>query len=128
MGAYEKAEPLYQQALQIARKALGPDHPETATSLNNLAELYREMRAYEKAEPLYQQALQIVRKALGPEHPETAAILENLGLLKFDLGQIDEAKALAQQNAKVRLAILSKILSFTSEQQRLTYQATLHPY
>jgi hypothetical protein len=43
MGAYEKAEPLYQQALQITRKALGPEHSRTATCLNNLAELYHVM-------------------------------------------------------------------------------------
>ena len=40
MGDYAKAEPLYQRALKIDEKALGPDHPDTATDLNNLAELY----------------------------------------------------------------------------------------
>ena len=37
MGDYAKAEPLYQRALKIDEKALGPDHPDTATALNNLA-------------------------------------------------------------------------------------------
>jgi hypothetical protein len=37
MEDYGKAEPLYQRALEIREKALGPDHPDTATSLNNLA-------------------------------------------------------------------------------------------
>jgi hypothetical protein len=32
-GAYAKAEPLYQRALVINEKALGPEHPTTATSL-----------------------------------------------------------------------------------------------
>ena len=36
-GRYAEAEPLYQRALAIWEKALGPDHPEVATSLNNLA-------------------------------------------------------------------------------------------
>ena len=40
MGDYAKAEPLYQRALKIREKALGPDHPDTATALNNLAGLY----------------------------------------------------------------------------------------
>ena len=40
-GAYAKAEPLYKRALAINEKVLGPDHPNTATSLNNLAALYR---------------------------------------------------------------------------------------
>ena len=37
MGDYAKAEPLYQRALKIREKALGPDHPDTAQALNNLA-------------------------------------------------------------------------------------------
>jgi tetratricopeptide (TPR) repeat protein len=127
MGAFAKAEPLYQQALQI-RKALGPEHPETAESLGNLAGLYHAMGAYAKAEPLYQQALQIKQKTLGPNHPDTAGTLENLAWLKLDLGQTFEATSLALQSAQARLAILSKVLSFTSEQQRLACQHTFKPY
>ena len=36
-GQYAEAEPLYQRALAIAEKALGPEHLEVAMSLNNLA-------------------------------------------------------------------------------------------
>ena len=43
MEDYAKAEPLFQQALQIDRKVLGEEHPETATGLNNLAGLYVHM-------------------------------------------------------------------------------------
>ena len=39
-GRYAEAEPLYERALAIREKALGPDHPDVATSLNNLAVLY----------------------------------------------------------------------------------------
>ena len=34
-GNYAEAEPLYQRALAIREKALGPEHPDTAASLNN---------------------------------------------------------------------------------------------
>ena len=36
-GKYAEAEPLYKRALEIDEKALGPDHPSVAVSLNNLA-------------------------------------------------------------------------------------------
>ncbi len=68
MGDYAKAEPLSQRALKIREKALGPEHPYTATSLNNLAQIYDDMHDYAKAEPLYQRVLKISEKALGPEH------------------------------------------------------------
>ena len=60
---------------------LGPEHPKTAASLNNLALLYYNQRKYAKAEPLYQRALAIREKVLGPEHPDTATSLNNLAVL-----------------------------------------------
>ena len=42
-GDYAKAEPLYRQALEIRKRALGENHPGYATSLNNLAVLYKAM-------------------------------------------------------------------------------------
>lgn len=39
-GEYGKAEPLFRQALDLRKAALGKRHTETATSLNNLALLY----------------------------------------------------------------------------------------
>ena len=39
-GQYAQAEPLFKRSLAIQEKALGPDHPDVATSLNNLAGLY----------------------------------------------------------------------------------------
>ena len=59
-------------------KALGPDHPEVATSLNNLAVLYSAQGKYAEAEPLYKRSLAIHEKALGPDHPDVAISLNNL--------------------------------------------------
>ena len=74
MCDYARAEPLFEQALQIRRKALGPEHPGIARSLHNLALLYVEMGDYARAEPLYQQALQIYQKVLGPDNPNGARV------------------------------------------------------
>jgi hypothetical protein len=40
-GQYAQAEPLHRRALAIREKALGPDHPDVATTLNNLCLLSR---------------------------------------------------------------------------------------
>ncbi|CAN0575198.1 unnamed protein product, partial [Laminaria digitata] len=40
-GNYAEAGPLYERSLAIKEKALGREHPSVATSLNNLAELFR---------------------------------------------------------------------------------------
>jgi tetratricopeptide (TPR) repeat protein len=128
MGEYAKAEPLFQEALRIRQKILGPEHPETAISFNNLGALYWTTGEYAKAEPLYQEALRIRQKILAPWHPDTALSLDNLALLEFGLGRIDQATALARQAFAAELTILSKVFSFTSEQQRLAYLDIFHPY
>ena len=61
-GDYAAAEPLYRRALAIAEKALGPDHPHTATSLENLAGLLESKGDYKGAEPLYRRALAIAER------------------------------------------------------------------
>ena len=40
------AEPLYKRALAGREKALGAEHPDTLSSVNNLAELYRSQGLY----------------------------------------------------------------------------------
>jgi tetratricopeptide (TPR) repeat protein len=77
-GRYQEAEPLLQRALAIREQALGPQHPDVAHSLNDLAELYRAQGKYAEAEPLYQRALAIREQALGPQHPDVATSLNNL--------------------------------------------------
>ena len=44
-GKYADAIPLAERALALREKALGPDHPDVALSLNNLAELYKNKAA-----------------------------------------------------------------------------------
>jgi len=70
---------LYQRALAIYEKALGPDHPDVAMTLNNLAITYTDLAQYDQALPLYQRALAIREKALGAEHPDTGDSYQGLG-------------------------------------------------
>ncbi len=83
-----------------------PEHPDVATSLNNLAELYRAQGQYANAQPLYQRALAIREKALGPEHPDVAQSLNNLALLYYAQGQYANAEPLFNR----ALAIWEKAL------------------
>ena len=101
-GKYSEAIPLATQSLHFREKMLGPEHAGTATSLNNLAQLYQAMGDYTKAEPLLQRALQIREKALGPEHPGTAESLNNLAQLYQAMGDYTKAEPLLQRALKIR--------------------------
>jgi CHAT domain-containing protein len=54
--------------------------------------------------------------------------LNNLALSEFELSRIGEARALARQASAAESTILSKIFSFTSEEQRLAYLNIFRPY
>jgi tetratricopeptide (TPR) repeat protein len=49
-----------------------------ATTLNNLAELYRTQGRYGEAEPLYLRALAILFNRLRADHPNTQTVQQNL--------------------------------------------------
>ena len=87
-------QPLLLRAVQIGEATLGPEHPDVAGSLNNLAELYRAQGRYAEAEPRYQRALAIVEKVLGPEHPNVATILGNYVALLRATNRNEEAERL----------------------------------
>ncbi|ODV40248.1 CHAT domain-containing tetratricopeptide repeat protein [Microcystis aeruginosa] len=96
-GKYNEAIPLAEQALAIHKQQLGDNHPSTASSLNNLAELYQSQGRYSEAEPLYKQALAIFKQQLGDNHPNTATSLSSLAALYRDIGRYSEAEPLYQQ-------------------------------
>src|SRR4030067_1141488 len=91
-GQYDRAVPLAKKALAVAEKTHGPDHPKVATSLNNLAELYRAQGQYTAAEPLSKRSLAIVEEALSPNHPDVATSLNNLAALYLAQGQYTAAR------------------------------------
>ncbi|MEL7036262.1 MAG: tetratricopeptide repeat-containing protein, partial [Cyanobacteria bacterium J06592_8] len=96
-GKYNEAITIAERVLEMIKKLLGPEHPDVATSLNNLALLYSSQGRYEEAEPLYQQALEMYKKLLGPEHPNVALSLNNLAELYSSQGRYEEAKPLLKQ-------------------------------
>jgi hypothetical protein len=61
---YAKAEPLYQRALRIWEKTLGPKHPHIAIALENYAKLLRELKRAKEAAPLeeWAKAIQATHK------------------------------------------------------------------
>jgi len=91
---YDAAEKMYRRALQGYEQALGPEHPTTLMTVNNLGILYADQAKLDQAEAMYRRALQGKEKALGPEHPDTLMTVNNLGNLYSDQGKLDQAEAM----------------------------------
>ena len=60
---------------------LDKNHPDVASSLNNLAGLYCSQGKYEQAELLFLRSLEISETTLGKTHPDVASSLSNLAEL-----------------------------------------------
>src|SRR5205807_706181 len=88
--------------LALRESVLGPGHPSTAATLNNLARVYQMQGRYQEAEPLYHRALSIREQMLSPEHPHVARTLHELGLLYKLQGQDTEAEPLFQRALAIR--------------------------
>ena len=65
---YIQAIAFAEELRDLIRQRIGDDHPDYATSLNNLAGLYYSMGRYSEAEPLFRQATEIRRKSLVSRH------------------------------------------------------------
>ncbi|MFM6367345.1 MAG: tetratricopeptide repeat protein, partial [Dolichospermum sp.] len=77
------------------------DHPNVATSLNNLPFLYDSLK-YTAAEPLYIQALEMRQRLFTGDHPDVAQSLNNLAFLYNSQGKYTEAEPLYIQALEMR--------------------------
>ncbi len=98
-GKYAEAFAVAKRALSLAEAALGPQHPDTLSSINDLGILYQAQGRYGEAEPLYKRALEGYEAALGPRHPYTLRSLNNLGFLYNTQGRYSEAEPLLKRAA-----------------------------
>src|SRR5512140_3058473 len=114
LQAYTETESLFRKALAIQERTLGPEHPATANTLNNLSTYLDRRGRPQEAEPLQRRALAILEKRLGPLHPDTAAMLTTLAVLLDREGKLVESEALyrkavdiARQAGNPRILLLN---------------------
>jgi tetratricopeptide (TPR) repeat protein len=124
-GKYGEAIAPAERALALLEKALGPNHPNVADSLNTLAVLYQAQGAYTRAERLLIRALDIREKALGPHHPTVATNLNNLAVLCWTHGAYAQAKPLLARAADIAEQQLRTMLARLSESRKRDLMALL---
>ena len=86
--------------------ALGPHHPDTLASRNNLAGTYRASGRLDKAIPLYEQTLEDSIRGLGTDHPSTLTSRLNLAGAYQAAGRLSEAIPLYEQVFSGRSRVL----------------------
>jgi tetratricopeptide (TPR) repeat protein len=89
------------RALAIDEASFGPEHPNVATDLNNLAQLLYATNRLAQAEPLMRRALAIDENSYGPEHPNVAVRLNNLARLLQATNRLAEAEPLMRRSIAI---------------------------
>lgn len=92
-----EAERLHKEAMAIRVEVLGPDHPDVATSANNLGFLYERQRKYEAAKEMFEKARTIRRDRLREKHPDYGVSLLNLASLYKEMGRHGDAERLFRE-------------------------------
>ena len=90
------------EALRVAEKTYGENHPYVSVSLNNIALLFISEGQYEKADELYERSLKIAEKHLGKDNPQLANILENMVKCNEKLGKTDKVEMLEARLGRIQ--------------------------
>jgi len=92
--------------METRKTVLGPEHPSTLASMNNLASTYQDQGRWNEAEKLNVQVMEIRKTMLGPEHPDTLVSMNNLAYTWESQGKLHDALALMEKCCK----LCSKVL------------------
>ncbi|THC89597.1 hypothetical protein EYZ11_010961 [Aspergillus tanneri] len=96
-GRWKEAEELEVQVVELRKQVLGVEHPDTLTSMANLASTYRYQGRWKEAEELGVQVMELRKQVLWPEHPDTLTSMANLASTYRYQGRWKEAEQLEVQ-------------------------------
>jgi tetratricopeptide (TPR) repeat protein len=101
-GQFRAAEPLYRRVLEIAERSFGPDHPEVAVGVANLAELLKSTNRLAEADPLLRRALESAERHCGPDSLAVAPFVNALAGLLRTTNRLAEAEPLYRRALAIR--------------------------
>ena len=83
--------------METSKGVLGQDHPDTLTSMANLASTYRNQARWKEAEELFVKVMEARKGVLGQDHPDTLTSLANLAFTWKSQDRLSEAVAMLTQ-------------------------------
>ena len=105
---YNHAKELHKKALAISTNVFGEDHPNVATSYNNLASVYYRLAEYNKAKELHEKALIIRTNNFGEDHADVAKSYSTLAPVYYSMGEYNQAKELHKKALMIRKKIFGE--------------------
>jgi len=90
---YDKAELLYQKAITLWSKSIGPTHPYVGNALGSLTNVYTAQSKYKEAANVLRQTVTYKKSTLGEQHEEVAQTLINLGTAYLEQEKFNSASS-----------------------------------
>ena len=81
LGLFAEAQRQMERALNLRRRVLGQEHPDTVSSMHALGGLYLRAGKYGPSEALLNETLEVRRRLRGDRHPDTLAVMGELATL-----------------------------------------------
>ena len=101
----QEAAELLQHVAGLTYLSLGPDHPDTLTSMHEAGDSLFSVGNLEPAEEMLRDTLARRDRVLGRDHPDTLATAQALGSVLTSLGRPAEAQALHEDVSERRAAV-----------------------
>jgi tetratricopeptide (TPR) repeat protein len=108
-GAYADAERMEGRSLESRKRVLGEGHPDTLTSMNNLAGTYMRQGRWDAAEKLQVEVMEKSKEALREGHPDTLGSMNNLAATYLRQGQWEEAEKLQVEVMEESKEVLGEV-------------------
>ncbi|KAG2406368.1 uncharacterized protein HKW66_Vig0056240 [Vigna angularis] len=99
--AFDKAEPLYLEAINILEESFGPDDVRVGVAAHNLGQFYLGQKKLEEARVNYERALKIKRRVLGYGHSECSDTMFHLGVVLYLQGKERDAEVLIKDSIRM---------------------------
>ena len=118
-GRHKEAQELEVWVLEIRKRILREEHPDTLMSMANLACTYSERGRHEEAKKLQVWVLEIRKRVLGEEHPNTLMSMANFVWTWKHLGRNTDTWDLMQKTVDLSQKILGSQHPDTVEQAKV---------
>lgn len=102
ISSFAESEKQLRRALELQRRVLGADDPQTLKTMDALAGAV----SFREAETLLGFTLRVRQRTLGPEHPETLRSMDSMAGNYWVAGQYAQAAALHRQCLEIRRRVL----------------------
>ena len=108
---------LFSEVVAVRRRVLGPEHPNTLSSMHYLGVQLGTEHRYPEAERVFREVLEIQRRIIGPEHLDTLETMNDLGVTYANEHRYTEGEKVFRE----AISIAREVLPYNQVTGRLFY-------